>query len=82
MQQERVSHAKEELAWYRASSGKNLHSNIDKTHQLSTKLKEAEEDSVQLAPASSRQNLVGLLKSEQNHFRLIQEETVKLARVL
>ncbi|OAP02039.1 hypothetical protein AXX17_AT3G35450 [Arabidopsis thaliana] len=82
MQQERVSHAKEELAWYRASSGKNLHSNIDKTHQLSTKLKETEEDSMQLAPASSRQNLVGLLKSEQNHFRLIQEETVKLARVL
>ena len=45
-------------------------------------LKETEEDSMQLAPASSRQNLVGLLKSEQNHFRLIQEETVKLARVL
>ncbi|KAG7631785.1 P-loop containing nucleoside triphosphate hydrolase [Arabidopsis suecica] len=44
-----VSRAKEELAFYRASSGKNPHSNFDKTHQLSTKLKETEEDRMQLA---------------------------------
>ncbi|XP_010489930.1 PREDICTED: kinesin-like protein KIN-12D [Camelina sativa] len=53
-----VSRAKEELAWYRASSGKNLHSNLDKTHQLSTKLKETEEDRMQLA-----QKLLGLCTS-------------------
>lgn len=53
-----VSRAKEELAWYRASSGKNLHSNFDKTHQLSTKLKETEEDRMQLA-----QKLLGLCTS-------------------
>ncbi|XP_019092244.1 PREDICTED: kinesin-like protein KIN-12D [Camelina sativa] len=53
-----VSRAKEELAWYRASSGKNLHSNLDKTHQLSTKLKETEEDRMRLA-----QKLLGLCTS-------------------
>ncbi|CAN8258819.1 unnamed protein product [Cochlearia groenlandica] len=45
-----ISRAKEELTWYRASSGKNhQHSNIDKIHHLSTKLKETEEDRMQLA---------------------------------
>ncbi|KAL1192271.1 Kinesin-like protein KIN-12D [Cardamine amara subsp. amara] len=53
-----VSRNKEELAWYRASSGKNQHSNFDKTHQLSTKLKETEEDRMQLA-----QKLLGLCTS-------------------
>ncbi|CAH2053339.1 unnamed protein product [Thlaspi arvense] len=43
-----ISRAKEELAWYRASSGKNQHSNFDKMHHLSTKLKETEEDRMQL----------------------------------
>ncbi|KAF8085043.1 hypothetical protein N665_0685s0035 [Sinapis alba] len=44
-----ISRAKEELAWYRASSGKNQHSNFDKMHHhLSTKLKESEEDRMQL----------------------------------
>lgn len=53
------SRAKEELAWYRASSGKNQHSNIDKLHhQLSTKLKETEQDRMQLA-----QKLLGLCTS-------------------
>ncbi|CAA7052987.1 unnamed protein product [Microthlaspi erraticum] len=40
-----ISRAKEELAWYRASSGKNQHSNFQKMH---TKLKETEEDRMQL----------------------------------
>ncbi|KAG7582503.1 Kinesin motor domain [Arabidopsis suecica] len=53
-----VSRAKEELAFYRASSGKNPHSNFDKTHQLSTKLKETEEDRMQLA-----RKLLGLCTS-------------------
>uniref|UniRef100_A0A1J3CW79 Phragmoplast orienting kinesin 2 n=1 Tax=Noccaea caerulescens TaxID=107243 RepID=A0A1J3CW79_NOCCA len=43
-----ISRAKEELAWYRASSGKNQHSNFEKMHHLSTKLKETEEDRMQL----------------------------------
>ncbi|KAG2306209.1 hypothetical protein Bca52824_025957 [Brassica carinata] len=43
-----ISRAKEELAWYRASSGKNQHSNFEKMHHLSTKLKESEEDRMQL----------------------------------
>ncbi|KAH0926931.1 hypothetical protein HID58_019187 [Brassica napus] len=43
-----ISRAKEELAWYRASTGKNQHSNIEKMHHLSTKLKESEEERMQL----------------------------------
>ncbi|CAH8358439.1 unnamed protein product [Eruca vesicaria subsp. sativa] len=43
-----ISRAKEELAWYRSSSGKNQHSNFEKMHHLSTKLKESEEDRMQL----------------------------------
>ncbi|VVA94014.1 unnamed protein product [Arabis nemorensis] len=49
------SRAKEELAWYRASSGKNQHSNIDKLHH---QLKETEQDRMQLA-----QKLLGLCTS-------------------
>ncbi|KAG2271442.1 hypothetical protein Bca52824_065997 [Brassica carinata] len=43
-----ISRAKEELAWYRASTGKNQHSNFEKMHHLSTKLKESEEERMQL----------------------------------
>ncbi|KAJ0264438.1 Kinesin-like protein KIN-12D [Hirschfeldia incana] len=42
-----ISRAKEELDWYRTSSGKNQHSNFDKMHHLSTKLEESEEERMQ-----------------------------------
>ncbi|XWS54846.1 hypothetical protein CRYUN_Cryun10bG0124600 [Craigia yunnanensis] len=53
-----LSRVREELAYYRASIGKNPHINFDEEQRLNNKLRESDDDRVQLA-----QKLLGLCTS-------------------